>query len=314
MSKRYKTIFLSFVIVFAISQLLWGGFVSYGLIKIHFYPPDFKRMFGDNTTATVDKLQFENSDHYLTYDMFIREVFPCAMAIILIISYAVLKIKYFRNRNLTPIYLLAFFALLAYDFHFSKLVDIWHFWNHLVFDKCGDPWSSYQRLANAFLYSGILFFITDGVLSRGVKVKTYLIFVGISLGSILSIVIITFSILTAIDNNRMDQLKYKAAQIKIGDSRNKAYEILGKPDWDKRDYHLSNIFPIFHNQIFPDITYGNHMNWKNAFHLDFPFINPFKESHGYSEDTIHIYFDDKNIVSKTEIRQKDIKVLLHPQE
>lgn len=123
------------------------------------------------------------------------------------------------------------------------------------------------------------------------------------LGAILTIAIIFLVGLTVYDSIRIHRLESKIALLKLGDSREKAIQILGKPDysWNKGEPK----FTIFGNQKYYEnsgAAYGRIMDWENAFYSDFPYFYPFKfRLFGPGEDDISICFNGEDRISKIEI-------------
>ena len=101
-------------------------------------------------------------------------------------------------------------------------------------------------------------------------------------------------VVTAYDFIKMNLLESKITLVKTGDSKEKVLRILGKPDC-RMSKESKERMSTPKTLCF---SYGKFLDWKNAFHSNFPFIYPFKTRffipHG---DDIIIYFDDKDLVS-----------------
>ncbi|MCK9555102.1 hypothetical protein M0R36_04725 [bacterium] len=133
--------------------------------------------------------------------------------------------------------------------------------------------------------------------------KKFLKFFAYFFGAVLTIIIIFLVGLTVYDSIQMHRLESKIVQLKLGDSREKAIQILGKPDysWNKGEPE----FTIFGKQKYYEnsgMAYGKIMDWENAFYSDFPYFYPFKfRLFGPGKDDISIYFNGKDRISKIEM-------------
>ncbi len=133
--------------------------------------------------------------------------------------------------------------------------------------------------------------------------KKFLKFSTYFLGAILTIIIIILVGLAVYDSIRMNRLESKVAQLKLGDLREKAIQLLGEPNasWGKGD----SKFTLLGKQEYYEnsgMAYGENMDWENALHPDFPYFFPFKfRLFGPDGDDIVIYLDDQGLVLNIEM-------------
>ncbi len=99
--------------------------------------------------------------------------------------------------------------------------------------------------------------------------------------------------LTVHDAWRGNRMQTRISGVAVGDSKDHVKQVMGEPNasWDRQKKFMSN------QEMPAGFAYGKAMDWRNAFHSEFPFFFPFRfRLFGPDREDIVVEFNDDWIV------------------